>query len=71
MNEILLATGNPGKISELIPLFEPVSLKLVSLSDLGLANDHEETGNTFHENSGSKALYYSRKTHITCGFGSY
>ena len=64
MNEILLATGNPGKVRELVPLFEPASLKLVSLADLGLANDHEETGNTFHENSGSKALYYSRKTNI-------
>ena len=64
MNEILLATGNPGKVRELIPLFEPASFRLVSLADVGLANDHEETGSTFHANSGSKALYYSRKTQL-------
>lgn len=63
MADLLLATGNPNKIIELRPLFLP-RYQLCALADLSLIDDHTEDGDTFHENSASKALYYSRQTHL-------
>ena len=63
MFDLLLATGNTNKLAELSPLFTPV-FRLHSLSEVGLADTHEETGDTFEQNSRSKALYYSSQTNL-------
>ncbi len=63
MVELLLASGNPNKIIELRPVFLP-DFQLCSLAEHALKDDHTEDGDTFHENSASKALYYSRLTDL-------
>jgi len=51
----LFATNNPGKVEEILAIFEGTGLKLISLSDLGLFFEPTETGATFEENAIQKA----------------
>jgi len=57
MNDIILATGNAGKIAELRAILAPLSC--LSQSDLGIGNI-EETGLSFVENALLKARHASR-----------
>jgi len=52
----LFATNNPGKITEIKEIFEASGLELITLSDLGLYFEAEETGDTFEENAMQKAV---------------
>ena len=59
--KILLATGNPGKIKELTALLAPLSgAALVTLRDLGINADVDETGSTYAENAALKGRVYSQ-----------
>ncbi|MBT4849662.1 RdgB/HAM1 family non-canonical purine NTP pyrophosphatase [Candidatus Parcubacteria bacterium] len=58
LNKLLIATHNPGKFSEIKKQLEPLGLELVSLTDLGIKDDFEETGQTFEENALGKAKFY-------------
>lgn len=62
MKKLLIATTNPGKFLEFKEIFQELGLKieieLVSLSDLGIKQKIEETGNTFKENAIQKAEFY-------------
>lgn len=62
--QILVATTNPGKMSELIALFGPLGDKIQwkSLQDFPKVEPVEEDGNTFAKNSQKKALGYSKAT---------
>src|SRR5207237_5957400 len=51
---LVVATGNPGKLTELRELLAGLDLELRSLSELGLPSP-EEIGETFAENAGLKA----------------
>ncbi len=53
-NEIVLATHNQGKIKEFSMMMKPYGIKVLSASELGLA-EPEETGKTFEENAILKA----------------
>jgi XTP/dITP diphosphohydrolase len=55
MIQLLLATGNRGKIAEFQALLGP-SVDVVSLADLGI-DSPEETGETFAENATLKARH--------------
>ena len=55
---LLLATRNPGKLRELADLLGEVPFDLVSLVDVGIDADVEETGLTFEENAVLKAETY-------------
>ncbi len=57
--KLLFATGNLNKLRELKPLAEPL-FSLVSLTDLGISANYEETGSTFEANSIGKSQYYSK-----------
>jgi XTP/dITP diphosphohydrolase len=57
--ELLIATGNAGKIRELSQLLAGASLRLRLLSEFDSVAEAEETGTTFAENATLKALYYS------------
>jgi len=57
----VIATGNPGKLTELRALLEPVGLALVAQSDLGVESP-PETGATFVENALIKARHAARRT---------
>jgi XTP/dITP diphosphohydrolase len=60
--EILLATGNPGKISEIQEALSILPLKLRSLNEFPNVSSIDEVGRTYEENAVIKALGYSRQT---------
>jgi len=57
--EIILATGNPGKVSEIKKILEPYGLSLIPLSRLNPVEPPRETGKTFEENARLKASFYA------------
>lgn len=62
MQKLLIATHNPAKLHELSELFAGLPVNLVSLSDVGITEDIEESGKTYEENSQKKALFYADKS---------
>ncbi|HYH85093.1 MAG TPA: non-canonical purine NTP pyrophosphatase, partial [Pyrinomonadaceae bacterium] len=59
LTELLVATGNAGKVRELSLLLADAPLRLRLLSDFPDITEAEETGKTFAENATIKALHYS------------
>lgn len=59
-NQLLLATGNPGKLTELGALLPPW-IRILSANDVAFELP-EETGATFQENAEIKALAAARAT---------
>ena len=57
---LLIATHNPGKLRELTRLLGDIPIELVSLSDLGILHQVEETGETFEQTASIKAETYAR-----------
>jgi len=57
--KLLIATRNPGKIREYGELLRGAGFQLVSLDDLGVKGEVEETGATFRENAVLKAMSYA------------
>jgi XTP/dITP diphosphohydrolase len=57
---IVVATRNQGKLLEFRSLLFPLKSKILSLSDLSIIEEFEETGQTFAENALIKAISYSR-----------
>lgn len=62
MEKILIATQNPGKFGEISSFLSDLPLELVSLMDVGIIDDVEETGRTYEENSVKKAAFYAKKS---------
>jgi XTP/dITP diphosphohydrolase len=60
MRALLIATANPHKLDEFRAIFSDLSYQLLSLNDVLLSMNVEETGATFQENSALKALAYAR-----------
>jgi XTP/dITP diphosphohydrolase len=54
--KLLLATNNPGKVSEYRTLLSGISFELVTLQQAGIISVIEETGRTFEENARLKAV---------------
>ncbi len=52
---LLLATHNPHKVHEFRTAFHDMDIEIVSLDDLGITDDIEETGTSFTENALLKA----------------
>jgi XTP/dITP diphosphohydrolase len=59
---LVVATHNRGKLQEFRTLLSPAQLRILSLDDLLIRNDHAETGASFAENARTKAVEYSRQT---------
>src|SRR5258706_1630997 len=57
---LLIATRSPHKLAELRDLLALEQAELVSLEDLGLEGDIEETGSTFEANARMKARHGAR-----------
>jgi len=69
MCEIILASGNPHKVIELRAIFARADLRILGLTDLPGAKalrEPDETGTTFDENAGLKALAYADQTGRVC-----
>lgn len=64
MQRLLIATKNPGKLKELIQFLSDLPLELVSLTDLGIEEEMEETAETYFENSKQKAVFYSKLSNL-------
>ncbi|MGZ3611286.1 MAG: XTP/dITP diphosphatase [Ktedonobacteraceae bacterium] len=64
MHTLLLATSNPHKLEEFRTIFSDMPLRLLSLSDIQLNVDVEETGNTFAENAELKGLTYAQMSQM-------
>jgi XTP/dITP diphosphohydrolase len=62
--KIVIATRNMGKLREFQTLLQPLQSDLLSLRDLAIDEEIEESGNTFAENAQQKAIGYSRLTAI-------
>jgi XTP/dITP diphosphohydrolase len=56
---LLIATTNPHKVEEFRGLLAGLPFELVSLTDVGVSADVEETGTTFAENAIIKAVAYA------------
>ena len=57
---LLVATGNPGKLREYQELLREAPFRLVSLREVGITDEVEETGETFAENAWLKASGYAQ-----------
>ena len=57
--KFVIATGNPGKVKDFNLILSLMGHEAVSLKDMGISCDVEETGTTFKENSyiKAKAIY--------------
>lgn len=62
MKKLLIATTNPGKLREYKDFLKDLDLDLVSLTDVGIDIDVEETGKSYMENSQLKATFYAKKS---------
>ena len=63
MRELLIATKNPGKYSEIMETLEGLCFKFVFLGNLDVEDGgFVEDGETFAENALKKARYYGEKT---------
>lgn len=62
MKNLVIATHNPGKILEYKEIFAELKLpfKLLTLSDIGVHDEAEESGKSFEENAVKKAEFYAR-----------
>ncbi|MBM3934056.1 MAG: XTP/dITP diphosphatase [SAR202 cluster bacterium] len=59
MKNLLIATTNKGKVKELTEMLTGYPVKVLSLADVGITTDVEETGETFEENAVLKARAYA------------
>ena len=59
---LLIATGSSHKLGELRALLDLPDTELVSLGDIGLADDAAEEGDTFEANAKAKALWYVERS---------
>lgn len=67
MIKLLIATHNKAKLGELLIGVEKLrqeNIAILSLNDLSISKDPEETGKTFRDNSVLKAKYYGDLTGI-------
>ena len=60
-SRVVVATGNPGKLNEIIELLDDTDIEFVSQQELGVIQT-EETGMTFVENALAKARRATQQT---------
>lgn len=63
--DLLLCTGNPGKLAELRVLLPP-SLRVIGLAEAGLPSDLPENGTTLEANAEEKARFAFDRAGIPC-----
>ena len=62
--KLLIATHNRGKLIEYQEILKDLNVELLTLDDVGIEHDVEETGKTFEENARLKARAYARLSGI-------
>lgn len=66
MKEIVIASKNKGKITEIMAAFQGIEVKVISLNDFAGIPDAVEDGATFAENALIKAKFYANLTGKAC-----
>lgn len=66
--EVLYATNNPGKVTEVAKFLEHHGIRVVSPKDLGIDIDVAETG-TIHHGSGEKYSIWYIARQVRCVSG--
>ncbi|MBR2274218.1 MAG: XTP/dITP diphosphatase [Alphaproteobacteria bacterium] len=64
-NQLIFASHNKGKISEIRDILAPLGIKVLSADDVDLP-DVDETGQTFEENAYLKAFAAAKQQNIAC-----
>ncbi|MBK8081237.1 MAG: RdgB/HAM1 family non-canonical purine NTP pyrophosphatase [Saprospiraceae bacterium] len=62
MTELIFATKNINKSSELKEILHGTNYKVLDLNDLGFNGEIDESGSTIHDNAKIKAFYLYEKT---------
>ena len=60
--DVIVATGNMGKLHEIREILSPLGLEVMSMREAGIEREVEETGTTFEENAMLKAKGISSLT---------
>lgn len=68
MKKIIAATNNKGKLKEFRELLKDFPVEVVSLHDMGLDMEIEETGETFEDNAKIKSVSVFKATGL-CSLG--
>ncbi|MFW6125900.1 MAG: XTP/dITP diphosphatase [Chloroflexota bacterium] len=63
--KLLLATGNRAKVREYLLALQGIPYEIVTLSDIGVELEVEETGSTMEENAAMKAKAYRAASNLT------
>ena len=63
--KLLIATHNPGKVREYQALLGNLPFQLTSLTDAGISEEVDETGDTFEANARLKACKYASVSGLT------
>ena len=66
MRQLLFFSNNKNKIIEIRKIFKKFNLELLSLNDLNIFEEPEESGQTFEENAKIKSDFGFNKTSIPC-----
>lgn len=66
MREIVVATGNRGKVAEIAAALAAQPVKVLALTELGDIPEAVESGDTFEANAVLKATHYSLYTGKPC-----
>ena len=66
MKRLLFFSNNKDKITEVKKIFNKFNLELISLNDLNISEEPEESGKTFEENAKIKSDYGFNQTGIPC-----
>lgn len=64
MRTLLLATTNEHKLNEFRAIFQDLPFQVLSLREIQLDADVEETGSTFAENATLKARFYAQAANM-------
>jgi len=66
LRQLLFFSNNKNKIIEIKKIFKKFNLKVLSLKDVKISNEPEESGGSFEENARIKSYYGFNKTGIPC-----
>jgi XTP/dITP diphosphohydrolase len=62
ITQLLIGTGNPGKFMEIREILEDLPIEMVTIDEVGLSGDVDETGETHEANALLKARHFFHKT---------
>ncbi len=60
--QLLLGTGNPGKIREIGEALADLDIRSITPADVGIAENPHEEGDTFADNARQKARFYFERS---------